>query len=64
MRRFGSPARGRAHFGARLGFPRPRLIGKHGDWEAFTEREDGKTCCYMGSIECGVNVFQMAEGPM
>lgn len=26
------------------------LIGKHGNWEAFTERENGKLVCYMGSV--------------
>jgi invasion protein IalB len=25
-------------------------LGKFGDWEAFTDREDGKRLCYMGSI--------------
>lgn len=26
------------------------LLGKHGDWEAFTEVEDGKMACYMGAV--------------
>jgi len=26
------------------------LLGKHGDWEAFTESENGKLACYMGSV--------------
>lgn len=26
------------------------LLGKHGDWEAFTETEAGKTACYMGAV--------------
>ncbi len=26
------------------------LLGKHGDWEAFTEMENGKLACYMGAV--------------
>jgi len=26
------------------------LLSKHGDWEAFTEKENGKLVCYMGSV--------------
>ena len=26
------------------------LIGKHGDWEAFTAQENGKRVCYIGSV--------------
>ena len=26
------------------------LLSKHGDWEAFTERESGKLVCYMGAV--------------
>ena len=25
------------------------FLGKHGDWEAFSDAEAGKTVCYMGS---------------
>ncbi|MBT6095755.1 MAG: hypothetical protein HOH04_12805 [Rhodospirillaceae bacterium] len=25
------------------------FLGKHGDWEAFTDKEAGKTVCYIGS---------------
>ena len=25
-------------------------LSKHGDWEAFTDRESGKLVCYMGSV--------------
>ena len=25
------------------------MLSKHGDWEAFTDRESGKLVCYMGS---------------
>ena len=25
-------------------------LSKHGDWEAFTERENGKLICYMGAV--------------
>lgn len=39
-----------AVFGAAFTSHAETLLGKHGDWEALTEKENNALACYMGSV--------------
>ena len=39
------------------------FLGKHGNWEAFSEKEDGKTICYIGSDPTKMRGKYKVRGP-